>query len=348
MSTTLSALTTALGLELKGEDAPGITIRGVNSLEKAGPDEVSFLASPKYLKLLDETRAAAVILHPDLADRVARALLSDNPYLDFARAVEFFSAPQGCFSGVSERAWIDPSATLGPDCTVYPLAFVGSNVSLGAGSVLYPGCYVGENCRVGEKCVLYPNAVLMAGTELGDRVVVHAGAVLGSDGFGFAPGPEGLRKIPQIGVVRVDDDVEIGANTTVDRAVLEATRIGKGTKIDNLVQIGHNVQIGRHCILVSQVGISGSTKLGDQVTLAGQAGVSGHLEIGDGVTIGPKSGVAKSIPAGESWGGIPATERKTFFRTVATIPKLPEIRKRVHTLEKEVADLKQRFETQRS
>jgi len=341
MAQTLSALAAALGLEFTGDDAP---IRGVNTLEKAGPEDVSFLASHKYLKLLDETRACAVILRPEHAERVSRALVSENPYLDFARALELFADPQGCFSGISDMAWIDPSARLGQNCTVYPFAFIGANVQIGDGCTVYPGCYIGENCSLGKDCLLYPNAVLMAGTVLGERVTLHPGAVLGSDGFGFAPGPQGLRKIPQTGVVLVGDDVEIGANATVDRAVMDATRIGHGSKVDNLVQIGHNVQLGSHCILVAQVGISGSTKVGDGVTMAGQAGIAGHLEIGAGATIGPQSGVQRNIPPGESWGGTPVMESRTFFRTLATIPKLPEIRKRVHTLEKELAALKTRLQ----
>jgi UDP-3-O-[3-hydroxymyristoyl] glucosamine N-acyltransferase len=169
---------------------------------------------------------------------------------------------------------------------------------------------------------------------------VHAGAVLGSDGFGFAPGPAGLMKIPQTGTVEVGDDVEIGAGTTIDRAALGVTRIGSGTKIDNLVQVGHNVETGRNCILVAQCGISGSTRLGDQVTLAGQAGIAGHLQIGDGATVGPQSGVAKNIPAGTTMGGTPAMERGTFMRTMTAIPKLPDMARRLAALEKEVASLR--------
>lgn len=340
MTTTLTALAQALGLEHKGGDIP---IRGVATLEQAGPHDLSFLANPKYGKLLEQTRAGAVILHPEFAHRVPCAILSPNPYFDFARAVELFAPPRGFHTGISPLASIHPTAELGPDCTVYPFACIGANAHLGSGCTLYPGSFVGENSVLGQDCLLYPNAVVMAGTVLGNRVILHPGAVLGSDGFGYAPSPQGLRKIPQIGIVRVDDDAEIGANTTIDRAVLDATHIGAGTKIDNLVQIGHNVQVGRHCILVGQVGISGSTKVGDRVTMAGQVGVSGHLSIGNDVTIGPKSGVSKNIPDGEAWGGIPATERQNFFRTAATLPKLPELRKRVHALEKELAALKQQL-----
>lgn len=341
MKTTLTALAAALGLEIKGNDT---VISGVNTLEMAGPEDLSFLANPKYVKLLDSCKAGAIIVDKSHAEHVERALISPNPYLDFARAIEFFSKPQGSFSGISDKAHIDPSAEIGEGCTIYPFVYIGPRAVIGDNNVLFPGCYVGEDSSIGRNCLLYPNVTLMAGTVLGDRVILHAGVVLGSDGFGFAPGPDGLRKIPQIGVVKVGDDVEIGANTTIDRAVLEATSIGSGTKIDNLVQIGHNVEVGRHCILVSQVGISGSTKLGDRVTLAGQVGLSGHLSLGNGVTVGPKAGVSKDIPEGETWGGIPAVDRHTFLRSAATISKLPEMRKRLNKLEKEFQEISKRLQ----
>lgn len=338
MEMQLTALADALGLELRGSDC---RITGVATLEKAGPEEISFLANPKYTKLLETTEAGAVICHEHVAALPSRALISGNPYLDFARAVTLFARPQGSFSGVSELACIAPSAVLGDNCTVYPFVYVGPDASIGEGSALFPGCYVGEGCSVGRNCVLYPNVVLMARTVLGSNVIIHAGAVLGSDGFGFAPGPEGLHKIPQIGTVRVDDNVEIGANTCIDRAVLEATTVGGGTKIDNLVQIGHNVSLGKNCILVSQVGISGSTKVGDSVTMAGQVGVAGHLRIGDGATLGPKTGLGRDVAPGETLGGVPAMERGTFFRAMATIPKLPEMRRRLKKLEQELETIKQ-------
>ncbi|SBW03627.1 UDP-3-O-acylglucosamine N-acyltransferase [uncultured delta proteobacterium] len=326
-----------LGLTLKGEDRE---ITGINTLENAGPGDVSFLANPKYAQFLSATRAGAVIVSEEYADKVATALVSANPYFDFARAVGFFAKPQGSFSGVSEMAFIDKDARLGENVTVYPFVYIGPRASIGANCQLFPGCYVGEDCVIGDGTVLYPNAVLHAGTVLGKGCIVHAGAVLGADGFGFVRTPFGIQKIPQIGTVGVGDDVEIGANTTIDRAVLGVTSVGDSTKIDNLVQLGHNVAVGKECFIVSQVGISGSTKIGNKSTLAGQVGVAGHLTIGDNVTIGPQSGVAKDIADNVTCGGSPCVDGKTFLRTLTVMPKLPDMYKRLNQLADEVKELK--------
>lgn len=334
----LSELAGALGLELRGEDRE---VFGVNTLEAAGPDQVSFLANPKYTGMLAATRAAAVIVDPAHAGAASGALVSANPYLDFARALTLFARPQGCMAGRSELAFIHPEARVADDATVYPFAFVGARAEIGPGCALFPHVYVGEDCVLGPGCALHPGAALMAGTRLGARVLVGPGAVLGSEGFGFAPAEAGRMKIPQVGVVEVGDDVEIGANTAVDRAALDVTRIGSRCKIDNLVQVGHNVVLGDDCVLVAQVGISGSTRVGRGVVMAGQVGVAGHLDIGDGVVIGPKSGVPGDIPAGKVVGGIPAMDRGLYLRNLALAPKLPELARRVASLERELAALKE-------
>ncbi len=333
----LSSLAERLGLEFKGEDRE---IAGVGTLESAGPEELSFLADPGYAGLLESTAAAAVILEQRYAHKVRAALLSKNPYLDFARALNLFAKPQGCLAGQSELAYVHASARVHPEAVVYPFVFIGSGAEIGSGATLFPGCYVGERCLVGPDCILYPRVTLMAGTILGTGVIIHSGAVLGADGFGFAQSDTGREKIPQMGKVVVEDFVEIGANTTIDRATLDKTLIGKGTKIDNLVQVGHNVTVGQGCILVSQVGISGSARLGKGVVMAGQVGVADHVTIGDNVIIGAKSGVAKDIPDGKVMGGVPAMERGTYLRSLALAPKLPELARRVAKLERELFGLK--------
>lgn len=333
----VSEIAAKLGLAFQGEDRE---ITGVATLEAAGPDQISFLANAKYAQFLPKTRAGAVIVSRGYADNVTCALISENPYMDFGRVLALFAKEQGSFTGISDLAFVHPDASIGENVTIYPFAYIGPRAVIGAGAKIFPGCYVGEGCFIGEKTVLYPNCVLMAETSLGKGCIVHAGVVLGADGFGFARTPFGVQKIPQTGIVTIGDDVEIGANTTIDRAVLGETSIGSSTKIDNLVQVGHNVAIGKESFIVSQVGISGSTKIGDRSTLAGQVGVAGHLTIGNDVTIGPQSGVAKDIPDNTTCGGSPAVDGKTFMRTLAVMPKLPEMHKRLRLLEDEVADLK--------
>ena len=315
----LSEIAAQLGLILQGDDAEVI---GVNTLEGAGPDEVSFLANPKYADQLAATRAGAVIVRPEHAGDVRRALISENPYQDFGRVLELFAAPQGSFSGISPLAFIHPDAELGDGVTVYPFVYIGPHATVESGVKLFPGVYVGENVRIGKGCILHP------------------GSVLGADGFGFARTPAGIQKIPQVGKVTIGNAVEVGANAAIDRAVLDATRIGDGTKIDNLAQIGHNVQIGRNGFVVSQVGISGSTTVGDNCTFAGQVGIAGHLHIGDNVTIGPQSGVAKDIPSDVVVGGTPTVDQRTYMRTLALMPRFPELFKRLSKLEKELEELK--------
>ncbi len=330
---TLSTIAAALGLSIRG-DGQDIEITGINTLDAAGPNELSFLANPKYTAKLASTRAGAVIVRPEHADQVSRALVSESPYQDFGRALSLFAVKQGSFTGISELAFVHPDASIRADVTIYPFAYIGPDAVVGKGSVLFPGVYVGERCTVGERCILYPNVVLMAGTTLGNNCILHPGAVLGADGFGFSRTPLGIQKIPQTGHVQIGESVEIGANTTIDRAVLAKTEVGDNTKIDNLVQLGHNVTVGRECFVVSQVGVAGSTAIGDGCTLAGQVGIAGHLHIGDNVTLGPKTGVAQDIPDNVTMGGSPAVPQGTYMRTLALMPHFPELFKRVSRLEK--------------
>jgi UDP-3-O-[3-hydroxymyristoyl] glucosamine N-acyltransferase len=257
--------------------------------------------------------------------------------MDLAKVVNRFAKPQGCLAGISELAYIHPEARVDESATVYPFAFIGAGTTVGANSTVFAGCYVGEGCVVGADCLLYPNAVVMGGVRLGDGVILQPGAVVGGDGYGYAQTPLGHMKIPQIGTVVVEDAVEIGANTAIDRAALDTTRIGRGTKIDNLVQIGHNVQVGEHCLIIGQVGIGGSTKVGNHVVLAGQVGVADNADIGDGTMVAAQSGVSGKVEPGSKLAGTPVMPAGTFLKAAGScMPRLPELFRRVKALEKEL------------
>jgi len=333
----LADLADAVGGQLEGDGT--ITITGAAPLQVAGPGDISFLANPKYASYLETTKAGAVVVAADAPSPPGAAIRHDNPYLAFAMILELLHpTPQLADRGVHVSAVISADAKVDPTSSVGPLCRIDAGASVGPGTALVSGVYVGAETEVGSDCLIYPNVTLMPGCIVGDRVIIHAGAVVGSDGFGFAPSPEGLHKVRQVGWVEIEEDVEIGANVTIDRGALGPTRIGAGTKIDNLVQIAHNVEIGRHTVIVSQVGISGSTKIGDGVRLGGQVGIVGHIEIGDGASVGAGSGVARSVPAGATHFGAPARDIKHAKREMAAITRLPDLLKRVRALEKKLAD----------
>jgi UDP-3-O-[3-hydroxymyristoyl] glucosamine N-acyltransferase len=328
----LSVLAGQIGARLQGTDAE---VSGIAGVTEAGPGQVTFLSNPKYADQARETRASAVIAkHPIDGARCA-FLLTPDPYLAFARAVERFHPPQRLAAGVSPQASIHPTAVLGKEVHVGPFAVVAEGAVVGDRVTLYPGVYVGRGAVVGDDSVLHPRVTLYEGVRVGKRALLHAGCVIGSDGFGFAPTPEGYQKIPQVGTVEVGDDVEIGANTTIDRAALGVTRVGTGTKLDNLIQVGHNVEIGRDTVIAAQVGIAGSARIGNRVMIGGQAGLAGHLEVGDGVMLGAKTGVAVSLTSKESraWSGVPAMPHRTWLKMATLLPRLPELFRRVARLE---------------
>ncbi len=335
MSINLSVIAEHLGLTLRGED---IIVSGINTLHEAKESEVSFLANPKYAQELASTKAGAVIVTEAHADRVERALISDHPYRDFARCLAFFEKKQGSFTGQSPIASVHEEAVVAQSATVYPFVYIGARAKIGENVTLFSGVYVGEDCEIGDGSICYPNAVLMSGTKLGKSCILYAGAVVGADGFGYARVEGGIQKIPQIGTVSLGDAVEVGANSTIDRAVMNATLVGKGTKIDNLVQLGHNVEVGEHNFIVALTGIAGSTKIGNDCTIAAQVGIAGHLKIGNNVTLAPKTGVMRDIDDNQVMGGAPAVNQRTFMRTLSCMPDLPELFKRVKALEKKLAE----------
>jgi UDP-3-O-[3-hydroxymyristoyl] glucosamine N-acyltransferase len=327
----LRELAQRLGCTLRGDGA--VEVHRVSGIEDSGPGDLTFVASRKYASCLATTRASAVILAPSVETPLP-SLLSPNPYLAYARAANLLHPTPRPRGGVHPSAVVDPTASLGSDVYVGPLAAIGRDVTVGARTVIHPHVVLYEGVSIGEDCVLHSGVQVRERCRLGHRVIVQNGAVIGGDGFGFARDHDGrYEKIPQVGIVCIEDDVEIGALTAIDRASMAETRIGRGTKIDNLVQVGHSVAIGEDTVLAGQVGIAGSTRIGNKVTLAGQVGVAGHLEIGDGVIATAQTGIPASVDAGEMVSGYPAIDNRAWLKAVAIFPKLPEILKRLRALE---------------
>lgn len=302
-------------------------ISGVAAVEEAQAGEITFIADLKYLPKLSETKASAVIVSREVSQADKPLLCVTHPHLAFAKILTLFFQKPYRPKGIDSNTWISPSAKLGKDLTLYPFVYIGERCSIGDRVTLYPGVYVGEDAAVGEDSILFPNVSVYSGTLVGKRVILHSGVVIGSDGFGYVKEGKKSVKIPQVGSVEIEDDVELGANTTVDRATLGKTIIRRGTKIDNLVQVAHNVVIGEDSILCAQAGISGSTKIGSNVTLAGQVGVVDHVEIGDNVIVGAQAGVTHNLPGNQGYVGSPALPHREFLRSNAVFPKLPEMRR---------------------
>ena len=315
-----------------------LVVSGLQGLSEAGPGDISFLANPRYAKLLPGCRAGVVLVAEDqeVPEHLAVIRVAD-PYLAYARLLAKACQRPYRPLGVSPQAVVDPSARLGADVSIHPLAYVGPGAEVGDRVVLHPGVSLGAGVKVGDDSVLHAKVSVYHDCTIGKRCIIHAGTVIGSDGFGFAPDGDKYCKIPQVGTVRIDDDVELGALNAVDRAATGVTWIQSGVKTDNLVQIAHNCVIGQDTLLVSQVGISGSTRLGRHVVLGGQVGVAGHLTLGDGVQVAAKSGIAKSVPPGEVISGVPAMPHRLWLRTRQLIRKLPELFKRVKDLERRLA-----------
>ena len=329
----LSEFADRIGARLVGDGER--IVAGIAPIEKAGPGQVTFLANPKYALIAKDSKATAIIAKEVVPGAQSVFLLSDNPYFAFACAVEAFHPPARHAPGISDQAVVDPSARLGRDVAVAPFVVIQEGAEVWDRTVLFPGVYVGKGVSIGPDCLAYPHVVLYHDVKVGSRVILHAGCVIGSDGFGFAPTPEGFRKIPQVGTVEIEDDVEIGANTTIDRATLGVTRVCRGAKLDNLVQVGHNVVIGSDTVIAAQAGISGSTRIGSRIMIGGQAGLAGHLEVEDGIMLGGKCGVTNSLRASESrvWSGWPAMPHSLWLRFATLLPKIPELFRRVKRLE---------------
>lgn len=337
MIRTVAEIADYLGGTVQGDGSTRIS--GLGTLETAGPASLTFLANPKYASKVAETSAGAVLMAPG-GERYGRTTIEiANPYLGFAKLLTLFYTTPHEALGILPAATVDNTAAVGEGASIYPGACIGKNVLVGARTVVYPGAVLYDNVIVGDDCIIHANAIIRERCRLGNRCVIQPGAVIGSDGFGYAPDGRGYYPIPQIGIVVLEDDVEIGANSCIDRAAIDVTRIRRGTKLDNLVQVGHNCEIGEDCMIVSHVGISGSSKIGNHVTLAGQVGVVGHITIGDNVLVGGQSGVTSSLPANAAYSGSPAIPHKEWLKYSMSLPRIPELRKTVSALEKRITEL---------
>lgn len=324
---------------------PQMAIRRVASIEDAEPGDITFLGDPRYHKFLVTCRASAVVVRQDLeippgvGPHLAFIRVPD-PHEAFAQIHRLFNPPPQHNGDVSPRSFIDPSASVGVRVTVYPHVYVGKHARVGQGSVLMPGVVVGDGVEIGEDCVLHPNVAVEHGCRIGNRVILHAGVVVGSDGFGYTGNGRHRLKVPQAGVVQIDDDVEIGANSTIDRATMGRTRIGAGTKIDNLVQLAHNVVVGEGSLIIAQAAVAGSSQIGNNVIVAGQVGVRDHVKVGDNSVIGPKSGIGHDVSPGSILsGGLAAAPHAEWLRVIALLPRLPKLWTRLLALERKVRAL---------
>jgi UDP-3-O-[3-hydroxymyristoyl] glucosamine N-acyltransferase len=320
------------GGQVVGDGA--VMISGINTLDVARSGEISFFIDRRYLQALEQTRASAIIVGKKNDLYNGPQLIFSNPGLGYARVAELFASSDQARPGVSEQALVHESSIIAEDASVYPMVYIGENVVVGKQTVLFPGVFLGDGVKIGNHTVVHPNVSILNNCLIGNHVIISAGTVIGSDGFGYVRDGSVSVKIPQLGIVRIDDNVEIGAGNTIDRAALGTTWIKRGVKTDNQVHIAHNVVIGEDTIIVAQAGISGSARVGREVVIGGQVGLVDHIEIGDRVIIGSQSGVSKSIPAGQIRTGSPAISHRVFLKAAGLFAKLPQMVERLRRLEK--------------
>jgi len=336
---TLQELADFIGGEVIGD--PRLVVSGISSLDAAQEGEITFVAQPKYIPQAHKTRASAVIVPQNIEDITKPLIVTENPYLAYAKIATLFHQHPPVPRGVSEGAVVGEQTRIGKDVSIYPMAFIGNKVTIADRVVIYPHTFIGDESFVDQDTIIYSHVSIRERCRIGKRVIIHSGTVVGSDGFGFAPDGSRYHKIPQVGTVQIDDDVEIGANNTIDRGALGRTWIKRGVKTDNLVHIAHNVVVGEDTLLVAQVGVSGSTTIGNHVTLAGQVGVVGHLTIGDNTMVGAKTGVSASLPANSIVSGYPHMPHRQWLKSSRCFPLLPEMRKKLSRLEEQLKNLEE-------
>ena len=327
------------------EGDENVSVHTFAKIEEGVPGAISFLSNPKYTHYLYDTQSSIVLVNKDLElEKATKATLIrvDNAYEAVARLLTLYAMSKPKKKGIDPLAYIAPTAQIGEDCYVAPFAYIGENVKIGKGTQIYPHTTVYDNASIGEGCILYANVSVYHDCKIGNRVILHSGCVIGADGFGFAPTGNGYEKIPQIGIVTIEDDVEIGANACVDRSTMGSTVVRKGVKIDNLVQIAHNVEVGENTVMSAQVGVAGSTKIGQWCMFGGQVGIAGHAVIGDQVKSGAQAGIAGSLRKGHvTVQGSPAIEAKNFARSSIVFKNLPEMYSDVNRMKKEIEELKE-------
>ena len=327
------------------EGDENVSVHTFAKIEEGVPGAISFLSNPKYTHYLYDTQSSIVLVNKDLElERATKATLIrvDNAYEAVARLLTLYEMSKPKKKGIDPLAYIAPTAQIGEDCYVAPFAYIGEHVKIGKGTQIYPHTTVYDNASIGEGCILYANVSVYHDCKIGNRVTLHSGCVIGADGFGFAPTGNGYEKIPQIGIVTIEDDVEIGANACVDRSTMGSTIVRKGVKIDNLVQIAHNVEVGANTVMSAQVGVAGSTKIGQWCMFGGQVGIAGHAVIGDQVKSGAQAGIAGSLRKGHvTVQGSPAIEAKNFARSSIVFKNLPEMYSDVNRMKKEIEELKE-------
>lgn len=313
-------------------------------IEEGVPGAISFLSNPKYTHYLYDTKSDIVLINEDLVleKPVTPTLIRvNNAYESVAKLLQLYESIKPKKSGIDPLAYISKSAKIGKECYIGAFAYIGENAEIGDGCAIYPHAYIGDGVKMGENCTINPNTTIYQGCKLGNNIIIHAGSVIGADGFGFAPNAEGYDKIPQIGIVIIEDNVEIGANTCIDRSTMGATILHKGVKLDNLVQIAHNNEIGENTVMSAQVGIAGSTKVGSWCMFGGQVGIAGHITIGDKVFLGAQSGVPSSLKSNQSLIGTPPMEPTPYFKSQAIFRRLPDMYKQINELKKEIEKLKE-------
>ena len=330
--------------EIVGDE--NATVHTFAKIEEGIPGAISFLSNPKYTPYIYESKASIILVNKDFVpehDIKATLIKVDNAYESLAKLLTLYEQSKPKLTGIDSLAYIAPTAKVGQNVYIGPFAYIGDYAEIGDNTAIHPHATVSAGAKVGSDCILYPNVTVYHDCWVGNRCILHAGCVIGADGFGFAPTPEGYEKIPQIGITILEDDVEIGANTCVDRATMGATIVHRGVKLDNLVQIAHNDEIGSHTVMAAQVGIAGSTKVGEWCMFGGQVGIAGHIHIGNKVDLGAQSGVPGSLKDGSRLIGTPPMELKPYFKAQAVFRKLPDMYFELNALRKELNELKQQL-----